>query len=117
MFVTDGPEAAEIALSGVLHILGSVVAIVGLIVSAWIFRGVCRRDDGYEHFGRTQHWFAQRVLVTLMATWWSLLAAHVRHAGGSPGQPASTHTQPRSRSGEAWPGVAVCSSTSCRRRS
>jgi len=114
LFDTDGTEATEFTTTGTLHIVGSMVSILGLIVTAWLLRGVFSRDDGYRHLSRTQLWFAilisvaavalillsgtadglaQRALVIVMVTWWLVLAVNVRQStmvrqGSEPGAPA-----------------------------
>jgi hypothetical membrane protein len=113
LFVTDGTEATEFTTTGVLHIVSSLVAILGLIVTAWLLRGVFSRDDGYRHLSRTELWFAilisvtavamillagtadglaQRALVIVMVAWWLVLAVNVRQSttlprGSEPGAP------------------------------
>ena len=102
LFATDGTEATEFTFNGVLHIISFFVSILGLIVGAWMLRGVFSRDDGYKHLSRTQHWFAvfitvgvlgivvlepvsvglsQRALLVVLVTWWFVLAANVRRSG------------------------------------
>ena len=114
LFVTDGTDATEFTTAGVLHIVGGLVAILGLIVAAWLLRGVFSRDEGYRHLSRTQIWFAviisvtavamillvgtadglaQRTLVIVMVTWWLVLAVNVRRSAtplqvSEPGAPA-----------------------------
>ena len=99
MFDTDGTEATEFTTPGIVHIVGSMVSILGLIVAAWLLRGVFSCDDGYRYLRRTQLWFAviisvtavalillsgladglaQRALVIVMVTWWLVLAVNVR---------------------------------------
>ena len=101
LFDTDGTEATEFTTSGIVHIVGSMVSILGLIVTSWLLRGVFSRDDGYRHLSRTQLWFAvvisvtavalillsgtadglaQRALVIVMVTWWLVLAVNVRQS-------------------------------------
>ena len=101
LFDTDGTEATEFTTTGTVHIVGSMVSILGLIVTAWLLRGVFSRDDGYRYLSRTQLWFAvvisvtavalillsgmadglaQRALVIVMVTWWIVLAVNVRQS-------------------------------------
>ena len=47
-------------------------SIFGLVVCAWMVRGVFLRDDGYPHCTRTQHSFA--VLISIVAVGTLLLA-------------------------------------------
>lgn len=100
-FDTDGTEATEFTTAGIIHIVSSMVAIIGLIVTSWLLRGVFSRDDGYRYLRRTQLWFAvvisvtavamillagiadglaQRALVIVMVTWWIVLAVNVRRS-------------------------------------
>ena len=111
LFDTDGTEATEFTTRGTIHIVGSMVSILGLIVTAWLLRGVFSRDDCYRYLSRTQLWFAvlisvaavalillsgradglaQRALVIVMVTWWLVLAVNVRQSatlrqGSEPG--------------------------------
>lgn len=89
-----------------------MVAILGLIVTAWLLRGVFSRDDGYRHsenaplfavlisvtavalilLSGTADGLAQRALVIVMVTWWLVLAVNVRQSttlrqGSEPGAP------------------------------
>ena len=99
MFDTDGTEATEFTTPGIVHIVGSMVSILGLIVAAAVFQALTAPDDGYRYLRRTQLWFAviisvtavalillsgladglaQRALVIVMVTWWLVLAVNVR---------------------------------------
>jgi Protein of unknown function (DUF998) len=111
LFDNDGTEATEFTTRGTIHIVGSMVSILGLIVNTWRLRGVFSRDDGYRQLSRTQLWFAvlvsvtavvlilltgradglaRRALVIVMVTWWLVLAVNVRQSatlrqGSEPG--------------------------------
>lgn len=122
LFATDGTEPTEVTPAGILHIVGSVVAILGLIVTAWLLRGVFSRDDCYRHLARTQLWFAvlisatalalillagtadglaQRALVIVMVIWWLVLAANVRQSA-TLRQVSEPSDMPRNKE-RAWP--------------
>lgn len=99
IFLTDPIDAEEVTVSGGIHILGFLMTIISVLVSAWMLRGVFARDEGWRHFQRAQHWFAvaisiatvpnialaesapgvaQRVLAVVIASWWLALALNVR---------------------------------------
>ena len=98
-FPTDPPEAAESTTSGAIHGMAALVTVLGLVVAAWLLRGVFARDDRYRRLARAQLWFAilitigvgallalfegpagliQRVLLVVMATWLFVLSANLR---------------------------------------
>jgi hypothetical protein len=105
VFVTDPTGAYEAGLatiSGAVHDLAGLVQSLSLLIASWILRGVFVRDDGYEHFARTQLWFAvlltvtfliqlvapafgavgvtQRVFIVVILTWLLVLAANIHGA-------------------------------------
>ena len=62
VFPTDRP-GGETTTAGAVHDIGGYVSLLGLLISAWMLRGVFARDDAYRFFARTQMAFA--VLLTL----------------------------------------------------
>lgn len=100
LFATDGVDATEMTVSGVLHAVGGMVSILGLVVTAWMLRGVFSRDAAFGYLGRAQSWFAvaltvtavasigvppvgvsQRVFIAAMVTWWLALGVSLRRSG------------------------------------
>jgi hypothetical protein len=99
VFVTDAMGSDEVTLSGGIHLLSFLVAIISLTTVVWMLRGVFARDDRWRHFQRAQHWFAvvfsvvvvgnialvetapglaQRVMIVVTASWWLALAVNIR---------------------------------------
>ena len=106
VFATDPRGAAESTTSGAIHGTAAFVTVLGLVIAAWLLRGVFARDDRYRRLARAQLWFAilitigvvallvlfevgpagliQRLLVVVMVTWLLVLAVNLRRVE-SPG--------------------------------
>jgi hypothetical protein len=100
VFETDPRGAAESTTSGAIHGTAALVSVLGLVIAAWLLRGVFTRDASYLHLARTQLWFAvlitvgvvvlvvlfevgpagllQRLLVVVIASWLFVVAANLR---------------------------------------
>jgi hypothetical membrane protein len=50
MFKTDPTGVTDLTTAGTLHALGSVVIFFALLVTAWMLRGVFKRDPTWETF-------------------------------------------------------------------
>lgn len=99
LFVTDPTGAIESTTSGTLHDLGGYLSMLSVLITVWMLRGVFSRDAVYQHFARTQMWFAvlvtasmvalltfgegqlglmQRVFVVAVVVWLLVLAVRIR---------------------------------------
>ena len=109
MFKTDPKGVTDLTTAGTLHALGSVVIFFALLVTAWMLRGVFKRDPTWETFAKTQMWFAiaytvtmfaafatpedgpsgltQRIFVPVMMAWLATLAWSIRRVGSAPEAP------------------------------
>lgn len=100
IFVTDPPGAPETTTEGVVHVIAGYVSILGLVVAAWMLRGVIGRNHAFKDLASTQLWFAvlttvalvamfllfevsvgipQRVFFVLISSWMWVLALTLRH--------------------------------------
>lgn len=95
----------EVTTAGVLHVLGSLLLFVALLIAAWFLRGVFSRDPAWARLTKVQLWFAiaytvtmviafatpengpvgltQRVFVPVMLAWLLTLAWNVRRRPAS----------------------------------
>jgi len=62
---TDPTGVTEATTAGTVHILGSMLIFFSLLISAWMLRGVFKRDPAWAPFARTQMWFAIAYTVTM----------------------------------------------------
>ena len=67
LFVTDPTGAIESTTSGTLHDLGGYISLLGVVITVWMLQGVFSRDAVYQHFARTQLWFAVLVTASMVA--------------------------------------------------
>lgn len=67
LFVTDPTGAIESTTSGTLHDLGGYLSMLSVLITVWMLRGVFSRDAVYQHFARTQMWFAVLVTASMVA--------------------------------------------------
>jgi hypothetical membrane protein len=63
---TDPTGATDLTTAGALHGVGSVVLFFALLITAWMLRGVFKRDPTWEPFAKTQMWFAVAYTVTMI---------------------------------------------------
>jgi hypothetical protein len=100
VFKTDPKGVTDLTTAGTLHVLGSMAIFFPLLITAWMVRGVFKRDPIWEPFAKTQLWFAfaytvtmfgnfgtpedgpagltQRIFVPVMMAWLFTLAWNVR---------------------------------------
>jgi hypothetical protein len=52
LFNTDSTGVTDLTTSGRLHVLGSVVIFFALPITAWMVRGVFKRDPTWEPFAK-----------------------------------------------------------------
>lgn len=67
LFVTDPTGAIESTTSGTFHELGGYLSMLSVLITVWMLRGVFSRDALYQHFARTQMWFAVLVTASMVA--------------------------------------------------
>jgi hypothetical protein len=67
IFKNDPTGVTDATTAGTLHILGSMLIFFALLISAWMVRGVFKRDPTWEPSAKTQMWFAIAYTVTMIA--------------------------------------------------
>lgn len=103
-FNTNPYDAVEGTTAGTLHAVGSLLAFLSLIISAWLLRGVFSRDVRWQRISTTTLWLAiamtatfifmsanvvgaglgQRIFVVAVMSWLAILAWQVyQHAPAS----------------------------------
>jgi hypothetical protein len=65
VFKTDPKGVTDLTTAGTLHVLGSMAIFFPLLITAWMVRGVFKRDPIWESFAKTQLWFAIAYTVTM----------------------------------------------------
>ncbi len=58
IFNTDPTGVTELSATGTVHVLASAVLFFSLLVSAWLVRGVFKRDPSWQWFSKAQLGFA-----------------------------------------------------------
>lgn len=68
LFNGDVTSATEMTLAGAIHVLGSMVLFISLLVAIWLLRGVFKRDPAWRAFVALQTTFAVALSVGFVAT-------------------------------------------------
>ena len=109
IFNTDPTGDTELSATGTVHVLASAVLFFSLLVSAWLVRGVFKRDPSWQWFSKAQLGFAvaytaalivsfatpeggavgltQRIGVAVMMAWLATLGWSIRKVGSAPETP------------------------------
>lgn len=67
-FNGDPTGQTDLSTSGTVHVVGSVVLFVALVVAVWFLRGVFDRDRQFQRFASAQKWLAIAFTMGFVAT-------------------------------------------------
>ena len=68
IFNTDPTGAEDLTTAGIIHLLSALVLILSLVVSAWLLRGVFKRDESWGSLSSAALWFAIAFTVVFLVS-------------------------------------------------